>query len=479
MEEKVNYDKLREMIARCEWTFAKSMPFAPHEYIVRGKCPLTEEEFLYFIDMQRRFGVKEHWGKYYNPYLYIDDYKYWTMGDPYDVTTVINRAKVHVLGDALELYKAIKNIKMDVEEKSPHYVNVISDLQPDEPKVSKILAGFFKQRQNGNYYVLKDFVKKNLGEALASQIVKPIIEAEEGVEDQKRIDILVYEKGKYAIVFENKIWDAPEQPNQLANYIKGMRVPKYELTDEKVYIVYLPSTIEHGPSETSWNKDLQEKFAKRYYNISFKEGILEWLKSLEIESINDESLELSRRLFIDYLNRVFNLTEIGKMENKKIDEYIHEKLGLREDDKSYNIGVLSGRINEISDCVNQLDRMRKQLCCEIVREWSNKLATDFPNLKKSEDIRLVNNIRTGIVLPFNDIEEAIVVLLEFEGKRLVYGATYLPATKKIRIEMQESNLIKSFYENKDFIKGVDWLFYKETTIDEGYENLKKLIEKMM
>ena len=33
MEEKVNYDKLREMIARCEWTFAKSMPFAPHEYI--------------------------------------------------------------------------------------------------------------------------------------------------------------------------------------------------------------------------------------------------------------------------------------------------------------------------------------------------------------------------------------------------------------------------------------------------------------
>lgn len=35
-----NYDKLREMIARWEWTFAKTMPFAPHEYIVRDKCPL-------------------------------------------------------------------------------------------------------------------------------------------------------------------------------------------------------------------------------------------------------------------------------------------------------------------------------------------------------------------------------------------------------------------------------------------------------
>lgn len=90
----VNYDKLREMIARCEWTFAKTMPWCPHEYIVRGKCPLTEEEFLYFIDMQRRFGKVERWGKYNNPYLYIDDYKYWTMGAPYEETTVINRAKV-------------------------------------------------------------------------------------------------------------------------------------------------------------------------------------------------------------------------------------------------------------------------------------------------------------------------------------------------------------------------------------------------
>ena len=25
-----NYNKVREMISRCQWTFAKSMPFAPH-----------------------------------------------------------------------------------------------------------------------------------------------------------------------------------------------------------------------------------------------------------------------------------------------------------------------------------------------------------------------------------------------------------------------------------------------------------------
>ena len=54
MNNELNYDKLREMIARCEWKFAKTMPFAPHEYIVRDECPLTDEEFVYFVDMQRR-----------------------------------------------------------------------------------------------------------------------------------------------------------------------------------------------------------------------------------------------------------------------------------------------------------------------------------------------------------------------------------------------------------------------------------------
>ena len=52
MMQEVNYDKLREMIARCQWKLARTMPFAPHEYIVRNKCPLTDEEFVYFIDMQ-------------------------------------------------------------------------------------------------------------------------------------------------------------------------------------------------------------------------------------------------------------------------------------------------------------------------------------------------------------------------------------------------------------------------------------------
>ncbi len=87
-------EKLREMIARCHWTFAKTMPNAPHEYIVRDKCELTDDEFLFFVDVQRNYGKVERWGKYTLPYLYVGNYKYWTMGAPHEDTIIINRAEV-------------------------------------------------------------------------------------------------------------------------------------------------------------------------------------------------------------------------------------------------------------------------------------------------------------------------------------------------------------------------------------------------
>ena len=41
----MNYDevKLRRLIGKCQWTFAKTMPTCPHEYIMRNKCALSDE----------------------------------------------------------------------------------------------------------------------------------------------------------------------------------------------------------------------------------------------------------------------------------------------------------------------------------------------------------------------------------------------------------------------------------------------------
>ena len=274
MTNELNYDKLRSMIARCEWTFAKTMPFAPHEYIVKDKCPLTSEEFEYFVNVQREHGVKERWGKYNNPYLYIDDYKYWTMGALLEDTTVINRAKACVVNDAHLLYKGIN---------------------------------------------------------------------------------------------------------------KGDTTMSY------------------------------------------------------------------------------------------VDEYIHKHLGLKDDNKGFNIELINGRLKEIFDCIGHLERIRNNYACEVMHEWSKRLSADFPELKKCEDIRNTNVMYTGLVFPYKNIPDAITTRIQMDNRSLYYGLTYMPETKLIRSELQEA---LSFVNNDNkFIKGSDWLYYRYVSFENGYESLKTLIEE--
>ena len=272
MISELDYDKLRKMITRCEWTFAKTMPFAPHEYIVKERCPLSAEEFEYFVNMQREHGIREKWGKYNNPYLYIDDYKYWTMGAPLEDTTVINRAKACVVNDVHQLNEGIKN-----------------------------------------------------------------------------------------------------------------------------------------------------------------------------------------------------------MEKNQIDEYIHQKLGLKDDNNGFNIDLINGRLKEIFDCVGHLERIRNNYGCAMIQEWSERLASDYPELKKNESINPGNIIYTGVTLPLGDTPDAIAVRIQIDKGNLYYGIIYMPSTKERRAELQE---VLS-YVNKDdeFIKGSDWLYYKYSSYKDGYEELKQLIKR--
>ena len=273
MTSEPDYNKLREMIARCEWTFAKTMPFAPHEYIVKERCPLSAEEFEYFVNMQREHGIRERWGKYNNPYLYVDDYKYWTMGAPLEDTTVINRAKACVVKD--------------------------------------------------------------------------------------------------------------------------------------------------------------------------------------VHQLNEE---------------------IRKMNKNHIDEYIHNQLRLKDDDKGFNIELINGRLKEIDECVTHLERIRNNCCSEIMQDWSNRLSADFPDYKKCEEIKSGNVTYTGVTLPLENVPDSIAVRIQADKMSLIYGVTYMPSTKERRAELQEA--LGYINKEDDLIKGCDWLYYKYTSYKEGYDKLMQLIKKV-
>jgi len=94
MDVQYDIEHIKSLLNSEKWMWAKTMPGIPHEYIVRGKTKMSEDDFLMIVHAQRDLGKVEIWGNYSFPYLYVDGYKYWTMGDTFENTIILNRQKV-------------------------------------------------------------------------------------------------------------------------------------------------------------------------------------------------------------------------------------------------------------------------------------------------------------------------------------------------------------------------------------------------
>ena len=84
--------QLRDFVESETWTFAKTMPVWPHEYLVRER---VDNEKL-FAQLIKRIRTEGYEGTFYRkPITYYDEggMTYWTMGAPVEETIIINRCK--------------------------------------------------------------------------------------------------------------------------------------------------------------------------------------------------------------------------------------------------------------------------------------------------------------------------------------------------------------------------------------------------
>jgi hypothetical protein len=82
-------DHLRAFVDGERWTFAKTMPEWPHEYIVRERVDET-----LFEDLVRHIRAHGNEGRFYakvRTYYEEAGMVYWTMGAPIEETTIVNR----------------------------------------------------------------------------------------------------------------------------------------------------------------------------------------------------------------------------------------------------------------------------------------------------------------------------------------------------------------------------------------------------
>jgi hypothetical protein len=82
--------ELRKLINDTEWIFAKTYAATwPHHYIVRER--VDEDLFVKMVHHIRFFGYE---GRFYDKkFIFFDEIgmTYWTMGEPINETTIINR----------------------------------------------------------------------------------------------------------------------------------------------------------------------------------------------------------------------------------------------------------------------------------------------------------------------------------------------------------------------------------------------------
>ena len=84
-----------EFLESHTWTFAKTMPWIPHWYIVRKESK-NEEIFELVVDFIQKNGIPFVFGRKTYIILIYKGFRYWTMGFPPKETTIINRTKHNV-----------------------------------------------------------------------------------------------------------------------------------------------------------------------------------------------------------------------------------------------------------------------------------------------------------------------------------------------------------------------------------------------
>lgn len=86
-------DKIRSIIGKSYWKFAKTMPHIPHYYTLRMHAA-RDEDFVELVEFIRSHGYDENWGRRVHRYVDLDGWKYWTMGTRLESTVLVNRARL-------------------------------------------------------------------------------------------------------------------------------------------------------------------------------------------------------------------------------------------------------------------------------------------------------------------------------------------------------------------------------------------------
>jgi hypothetical protein len=352
-------------------------------------------------------------------------------------------------------------------DKLPYQINVFNDLRTNENAHSLFLVRLLQNKEILLHFF--EFLNKKFKDDFefdVSKINSPRITAEE-----QRIDALIIESTKYAIILENKIHDAVEQEHQIGRYIEKCIKRKIDL--EKIYILYL-SREGYSPSVQSWGSYIVDLFKRRFLSLSYKNHILEWLEIL-YQKLDKKEILLKSALtqYIDHLKHLFKKNNHTHMDNE-LQQFLMNELGLT-DNKGENIKLLNKKISEFNKIQSYMNDLKVKNQKECFKEWEVNL--------KNRGINIFSfypencwNIGTKMYLK----DYYFTLLIEFNRDQILVGiSSKIFNNSENKVQQILKDKFTTIIQEEELQYNNDvWYGYKYTSFERGYERFIDIYNKI-
>ena len=357
--------------------------------------------------------------------------------------------------------------------KLPYKFNLLEEVWADENAHSRILVNLLRDKTTLHSFI--SFLKKRYDKNFnfdKDSIVSPQITSE-----RYRIDGLICERNKYAIVIENKIHGAKEQPKQLSRYIEKCKDLGYSLS--KIFIVYITRTQFEHASEQTWG-DFKKDFSSRYVDISYKEDIIDWLDEYYQEiPRKEEELASGVYQYKAYLIQLTNNYKYKKMD-LNIKNLITTSLQLEDKNGEEQLLALKANKSAIDNLSGYIDALMIEAYKKIFEEWSNKLEMEFNSPELLPHSTDDNYLKAGIILPCcENYKIAVLIEQNLQNKNIYYGFGRHHISEQLIPEVKtfcESLLVERELEGWRTNDNIWWYCWKYITVESGYADLVALIK---
>ncbi|MBP5722235.1 MAG: PD-(D/E)XK nuclease family protein [Bacteroidales bacterium] len=366
----------------------------------------------------------------------------------------------------LKFSKKFKKKKIEEEKKLPYHINVIDELHINENGHSRVLTKLLQYRNKNKYVLLQSLLKYITEKKKKTEFRRIKIDAPTITQEKKRIDLWVRDT-EYAIIFENKVYDATDQKAQIYRYIKKTKDAR-RYKDEQIYVIYL-SRDGKEPDPQSWGK-YKESFVSRYVNLSFRNDILPWLRECILSKFNNNNkekyLQSAILQYIDFLEgeQMFRTNQIYTDMNKKLDELIRKEFNLNDcENEKERYDILNSNIKNLNDVINQMDIMMESYYPSLQKWYTKKWRATVKPKRFSKvnfyNLKDENNFCFGFCISKDCSVGEILLWIGYDDQKLFCQAQFKDQRKikhtqimklKHILTQNNANSIFKFFEKEEF-----------------------------